>query len=86
MGGGGFSSNFFLLPPSLLPQTTLTHLQEDVAEALGNKNPSVKAEVLLFLCRCFQQCVPSMLPKPLLKALCPLIVQVSSFNCVNFCE
>ena len=48
-----------------------------MVEALGNKNPSVKTETLLFLSRCFQQCTPALLPKPLLKAFCPLIVQVS---------
>ena len=59
------------------PQTTLGGIQDEVVEALGNKNPSVKTETLLFLSRCFQQCTPALLPKPLLKAFCPLIVQVS---------
>ena len=58
------------------PQTTLGGFQEEATEALNNKNPNVKAEVLLFLCRCFQQCTPAMIPKPLLKAEVPLIVQV----------
>ena len=59
------------------PQTTLGGIQDEVVEALGNKNPSVKTETLLFLSRCFQQCTPALLPKPLLKAFCPLTVQVS---------
>jgi len=61
-----------LLPVS---QTTLGGIQEEVVEALGSKNPSVKTETLLFLSRCFQQCAPAALPKPLLKAFCPTIVQ-----------
>ena len=44
-------------------------------EALGNKNPSVKAETLLFLARSYQQSAPAMLPKPYLKVMVPLVVQ-----------
>ncbi len=58
-------------------QTSLGNIQEEVTEALNNKNPSVKSETLLFLCRCYQQCTPAMVPKPFLKALAPLTVQVS---------
>ena len=64
-------------PSPFPPQTTLGGIQDEVVEALGNKNPSVKTETLLFLSRCFQQCTPALLPKPLLKAFCPLTVQVS---------
>ncbi|XP_064399412.1 cytoskeleton-associated protein 5-like isoform X3 [Halichondria panicea] len=55
--------------------TSLGSIQEEVAEALNNKNPSVKSETLLFLCRCYQQCTPAMVPKPFLKALAPLTAQ-----------
>lgn len=61
---------------SPLPQTNLGSVQEELAEALNNKNPSVKAETLLFLCRCYQQCTPAMVPKPFIKAMAPLTVQV----------
>lgn len=43
---------------------------------MNDKNPSVKSETILFLARCFQQCTPAMLPKPFLKVLCPVIVEV----------
>ena len=64
-------------------QTSLGGFQEEAVEALNNKNPSVKAEALLFLCRCFQQCTPAMIPKPLLKAEVPLIVQVDTVTSLS---
>ena len=48
-------------------------------EALNSKNPSVKAETLQFLSRCYCQCSPAMLPKPYLKTMCPIIIQVMCF-------
>jgi cytoskeleton-associated protein 5 len=60
---------------AIFPTTTLPNMQEDVIEALANKNPSVKAEVLLFLSRCYCQCVPAMIPKPYLKVMAPIVVQ-----------
>lgn len=55
--------------------TTIAGFQEEVIEALKDKNPSVKSETILFLARCFQQCTAAALPKPLLKTLCPVIVE-----------
>ena len=57
-------------------QTTLGGIEEEAKAGLGDKNPSVKSETSLFLSRCFQQCSPDMMPKGLLKAFCPLLVQV----------
>ena len=37
---------------------------------------SVKEETLLFLCRCSQQCVPAIVPKPMLMALSVAVLQV----------
>jgi cytoskeleton-associated protein 5 len=34
---------------AIYPSTTLEAIQEDVLEALGNKNPNVKSETALFL-------------------------------------
>ena len=45
-----------------------------------DKNPSVKSETILFLARCFQQCTPAMMPKAMLKAFCPPLVQVSTVH------
>ena len=59
-------------------QTSLGSIQDECVEALNNKNPSVKAETLLFLARCYCQCAPTMIPKPYLKTMCPLILQVSN--------
>ena len=59
-------------------QTTLGGIQEQILEALENKNPNVKSETLLFVCRCFQQCTAAMLPKASLKAFCPPIIKVQT--------
>ncbi|CAH1786978.1 unnamed protein product [Owenia fusiformis] len=43
---------------------------EDIVEALGNKNPSIKAETASFLARSFSKCTMQTLPKKLLKMFC----------------
>ncbi|CAI8010225.1 Cytoskeleton-associated protein 5 [Geodia barretti] len=60
--------------------TTLGGIQEQILEALENKNPNVKSETLLFACRCFQQCTAAMLPKASLKAFCPPIIKSADPN------
>lgn len=55
--------------------TSLANIQDECVEALNSKNPSVKAETLQFLSRCYCQCSPAMLPKPYLKTMCPIIIQ-----------
>ncbi|XP_049825977.1 protein mini spindles isoform X2 [Aethina tumida] len=49
--------------------TNLEAILEDVLEALGNKNPSVKAETSLFVARAFTKTQPTAVNKKLLKAL-----------------
>ena len=61
-------------PPQ--PQISFSAMEEDIVAALADKNPSVKAETALFLARCFQQCTPALMPKPLLKSYCPPLIQV----------
>ena len=61
-------------PPQ--PQTSFSAMEEDIVAALADKNPSVKAETALFLARCFQQCTPALMAKPLLKSYCPPLIQV----------
>ena len=79
IGGIDIFPNSF---PFSRSQTTLGGIQEETVEALGNKNPSVKAETLLFVTRCVQQCSPAMLPKAMLKAFVPVIVAVCSRLCM----
>ncbi|XP_055712026.1 protein mini spindles isoform X3 [Phlebotomus papatasi] len=53
---------------AIYPSTNLEALQEDILEALNNKNPSVKSETASFLARAFTKTVPTILNKKLLKA------------------
>ncbi|XP_055533540.1 protein mini spindles isoform X2 [Wyeomyia smithii] len=48
--------------------TTLECMQDDISEALGNKNPSVKMETASFLARAFTKTMPNVFNKKLLKA------------------
>ncbi|XP_044737477.1 protein mini spindles isoform X3 [Chrysoperla carnea] len=48
--------------------TNLENIQEDVLEALNNKNPAVKSETASFLARAFCRCQPIALNKKLVKA------------------
>lgn len=52
---------------AIYPSTNLEAIQEDVIEALNNKNPSVKAETISFLTRAFCKTLPTVLNKKLLK-------------------
>ncbi|XP_037921963.1 protein mini spindles isoform X4 [Hermetia illucens] len=54
---------------AIYPSTTLEAFQEDLLEALGNKNPSVKAETASFLARAFTKTQPTALNKKLLKPI-----------------
>lgn len=54
---------------SIYPCTTLEAMQEDLLEALANKNPSVKSETTQFLARSFAKTQPTIFNKKLLKAL-----------------
>uniref|UniRef100_A0A240PP00 TOG domain-containing protein n=1 Tax=Anopheles atroparvus TaxID=41427 RepID=A0A240PP00_ANOAO len=54
---------------AIYPSTTLEGILEDVLEALGNKNPSVKTETASFLARSFTKTVPTVLTKKILKPL-----------------
>lgn len=54
---------------AIYPSTSLEAIQEDIVEALNNKNPSIKAEVASFLARAFTKTQPAALNKKLLKLL-----------------
>ncbi|KAF4519728.1 hypothetical protein B566_EDAN017602 [Ephemera danica] len=54
---------------------SLEQMQEDVLEALNNKNPSVKAETAAFLSRYFTKCTPQMLDRKMLKAYTPALIK-----------
>ncbi|XP_058466116.1 protein mini spindles isoform X3 [Malaya genurostris] len=54
---------------AIYPSTTLEAIQEDILEALGNKNPSVKMETASFLSRAFTKTLPTLINKKLLKAI-----------------
>lgn len=53
---------------AIYPSTTLDAMQEDLMEALNNKNPSIKAETASFLARAFARTQPAALNKKLIKA------------------
>lgn len=54
---------------AIYPSTTLEAMQEDILEALNNKNPSVKSETCLFLSRALCKTQPAAVNKKLLKTL-----------------
>nr|XP_054761945.1 cytoskeleton-associated protein 5-like isoform X1 [Lytechinus pictus] len=60
---------------AIFPSTTFQNILEDVLAALDNKNPSIRTETALFLCRAFRQCTPATLPKSILKPLCASLVK-----------
>ncbi len=51
--------------------------------ALDNKNPSIRAETAGFLARAFAKCVPSALPKGVLKPLCSSLIKVGVSICLK---
>lgn len=53
---------------------TLESIHEDVLKAINNKNPSVKAESVSFLARCFTKCTPKMLNKKYLNIFTPALL------------
>ncbi|XP_058831204.1 protein mini spindles isoform X3 [Topomyia yanbarensis] len=54
---------------AIYPSTTMDAIQEDILEALANKNPNVKMETASFLARAFTKTLPTMLNKKLLKVV-----------------
>lgn len=60
---------------SIYPSTTLENIQEDLFEALANKNPSVKSETTLFLARAFTKTLPAVFNKKLLKAITTALIK-----------
>uniref|UniRef100_A0A182QHS5 TOG domain-containing protein n=1 Tax=Anopheles farauti TaxID=69004 RepID=A0A182QHS5_9DIPT len=54
---------------AIYPSTSMEAILEDVLEALGNKNPSVKTETASFLARSFTKTLPTALSKKILKPL-----------------
>lgn len=54
---------------------TLESIQEDILIALKNKNPSVKAESVAFLARCFTKCTPTILNKKMLKIFTTVLIK-----------
>lgn len=52
---------------AIYPSTNLESLQEQILEALGNKNPAVKAETASFFARSLTKTLPTILNKKLLK-------------------
>ena len=57
-------------------QTTLDAVSETCIAALEHKTPSVKAETVSFLARCFSKCIPATLPKKLLKQFVIALLKV----------
>lgn len=60
---------------AIFPSTNLEAISEDCVAALDNKNPNIKAETALFLCRSFAKSSTSTLPKKLLKMFCTALVK-----------
>lgn len=60
---------------AIYPSTTLEALQEDLLEALNNKNPSIKSETASFLARAFARTQPAVLNKKLIKTLCTALLK-----------
>jgi len=55
----------------------MTHesIHEDILAAIDSKNPSVKAESISFLARCFTKCTPAILNKKLLKIFTTTLIR-----------
>lgn len=53
---------------AIYPSSTLDAIQEDILEALSNKNPSIKAETASFLARAFARTQPAAMNKKLIKS------------------
>lgn len=54
---------------------TLESIHEDILTAIDNKNPSVKAESVSFLSRCFTKCTPTILNKKYLKIFTTALIK-----------
>ncbi|XP_050528781.1 protein mini spindles-like isoform X2 [Daktulosphaira vitifoliae] len=54
---------------------TLESIHEDILTAIENKNPSVKAESVAFLARCFTKCTPNILNKKYLKIFSSALIK-----------
>lgn len=54
---------------AIYPSTNLEALQENLVEALANKNPSIKFETASFLSRAFTKTQPTAINKKIIKAL-----------------
>lgn len=54
---------------------TLESIHEDILAAIDNKNPSVKAESVSFLSRCFTKCTPTILNKKYLKIFTTALIK-----------
>lgn len=54
---------------------TLESIHEDILTAIDNKNPSVKAESVSFLARCFTKCTPTILNKKYLKIFTTALIK-----------
>lgn len=63
---------------AIYPSTTLEAMQDDLLEALNNKNPSIKAETASFLARAFARTQPALLNKKLIKAYSTALLKTLS--------
>lgn len=54
---------------------TLESIHEDILTAIDNKNPSVKAESVSFLARCFTKCTTTTLNKKYLKIFTTALIK-----------
>lgn len=63
---------------AIYPSTTLDSLQEDILEALNNKNPSIKSETASFLARAFARTQPTSFNKKLIKAYSTVLLKTLS--------
>lgn len=54
---------------------TLESIHEDILKALNNKNPSIRAESVSFLTRCFQKCTPTDLNRKMLNIYTTILIK-----------
>lgn len=70
---------------------TLESIHEDILTAIDNKNPSVKAESVSFLARCFTKCTPTILNKKYLKIFTTALIKTLNesgkfFSCTTLSQ
>ena len=64
------------LDAMLAAVTVQLQIEDILTVGLESKNPAVKAETIMLLTRSFCKSSPAMVPKPMLKQLCPVLMKV----------